>query len=84
MRTRLVPAPLLALALIVTPVVLGGAACSCAPAAATGSGGGGCESSPAAPTIQPCSPSGGVLSITGSFTPVHDDPQEFYFKCILA
>ena len=29
-------------------------------------------------------PSGGVLLIEGTFTPVNDDPQEFYFKCILA
>jgi hypothetical protein len=29
-------------------------------------------------------PSGGVLLIEGRFTPLNDDPQEFFFKCILA
>lgn len=29
-------------------------------------------------------PSGAVLLITGTFTPVNDDPQEFYLRCLLA
>jgi hypothetical protein len=29
-------------------------------------------------------PSGAVFTISGTFTPVNDDPQEFFLKCLLA